>query len=404
MYKKWNTPGHFNLVFFSLIFTNISTFEHCRSYLVGSTNTGLLGSEELIRYFPNKRIRIHVCTWNVAETKTIPVNVDNLLLPKISEILFDMYVISTQETAFDRQEWSIKLQETLGPHFVMYCQAAHGTLNIVVFIRRDLIWFLSAPEESTVTTRMGPSSIKTKGAVAVSFILFGSPMVFINSHFKAHEGKHEDRVEDYKKIVTNLYFPKTVGQKQVKNNEPVDSTSLFDHVFWMGDLNSRMEIERSKIGGAMMSGELGLDQIEKLLEMDELKRIVSEQLAFKDFSEARIKFLPTYKFDIGTDNYDTSNKNRVPSYTDRILYRCKKKSTISCLHYDSVGTFMQSDHKPVYGVYEAELRPGLDDVMFSGGQFNRQIWIEGSSQAFINQLINHSFIQSFIQSINQSII
>lgn len=40
----------------------------------------------------------------------------------------------------------------------------------------------------------------------------------------------------------------------------------------------------------------------------------------KKFSEANILFLPTYKFDIGTEIYDTIKK-RVPSYTDRILYR-----------------------------------------------------------------------------------
>jgi hypothetical protein len=29
-------------------------------------------------------------------------------------------------------------------------------------------------------------------------------------------------------------------------------------------------------------------------------------LAFRFYSEARITFMPTYKYDIGTDTYDTS--------------------------------------------------------------------------------------------------
>ena len=49
-------------------------------------------------------------------------------------------------------------------------------------------------------------------------------------------------------------------------------------------------------------------------------------LAFQEFQEGRIKFKPTYKFDVGTDNYDSSNKLRIPSYTVSdtaiVLYVC----------------------------------------------------------------------------------
>lgn len=36
---------------------------------------------------------------------------------------------------------------------------------------------------------------------------------------------------------------------------------------------------------------------------------------FKGFQEPDIHFLPSYKFDIGKDSYDTSSKQRTPSYT-----------------------------------------------------------------------------------------
>ena len=42
---------------------------------------------------------------------------------------------------------------------------------------------VSVVEEATVTTRPGPSGIKTKGAVAACFHIFGSSFLFINSHF-----------------------------------------------------------------------------------------------------------------------------------------------------------------------------------------------------------------------------
>ena len=42
---------------------------------------------------------------------------------------------------------------------------------------------------------------------------------------------------------------------------------------------------------------------------------------FVGFREGPIHFAPTYKYDAGTHDYDTSEKQRVPSWTDRILYR-----------------------------------------------------------------------------------
>ncbi|RKP33211.1 hypothetical protein BJ085DRAFT_40324 [Dimargaris cristalligena] len=42
---------------------------------------------------------------------------------------------------------------------------------------------------------------------------------------------------------------------------------------------------------------------------------------FHQYYEAPITFSPTYKFDPGTNRYDTSEKRRTPSWTDRILIR-----------------------------------------------------------------------------------
>jgi len=67
-------------------------------------------------------------------------------------------------------------------------------------------------------------------------------------------------------------------------------------------------------------------------------------LVFQKFKEGPLEFDPTYKFDNGTSNYDTSEKNRTPSWTDRILFRGEG---IDLATYTSVPQICSSDHKPV---------------------------------------------------------
>ncbi len=47
---------------------------------------------------------------------------------------------------------------------------------------------------------------------------------------------------------------------------------------------------------------------------------------FRGFQEGPIRFAPTYKYDLFSDDYDTSEKMRTPAWTDRVLwYRRKYK-------------------------------------------------------------------------------
>lgn len=80
-------------------------------------------------------------------------------------------------------------------------------------------------------------------------------------------------------------------------------------------------------------------------------------------------FFKNFQYDPGTQNFDTSSKQRTPAYTDRILYKQKSSRRLSgqfenpplkCLVYDSVPSITSSDHKPVWGLFKAHLRPGLD--------------------------------------------
>ena len=73
-----------------------------------------------------------------------------------------------------------------------------------------------------------------------------------------------------------------------------------------------------------------------VLDFDQLNYLKNEGLVFRGFSEDKIKFPPTYKYDPGTNQFDTSSKKRVPSYTDRILYKHQSTTEVKSLHYGNV--------------------------------------------------------------------
>ena len=85
----------------------------------------------------------------------------------------------------------------------------------------------------------------------------------------------------------------------------------------------------------------------------------------KNFVEGELNFAPTYKYDVGTTDFDTSKKKRTPSYTDRILM-CRSNDLTDNLIEDKFegdnlragaptyynrreSTF--SDHRPVLATY-----------------------------------------------------
>ena len=73
---------------------------------------------------------------------------------------------------------------------------------------------------------------------------------------------------------------------------------------------------------------------------------------FQGYDEGPITFLPTYKYDNGTNRYDSSEKARIPAWTDRILF----KGTALRLKNYGRAELWTSDHRPVYAVFDATVR------------------------------------------------
>eukprot|EP00066_Takifugu_rubripes_P008784 XP_003975255.1 PREDICTED: 72 kDa inositol polyphosphate 5-phosphatase isoform X1 [Takifugu rubripes] len=356
-----------------------------RSFLEGSLlGTGaLLGAEELDRYFPDRSVGVYVATWNMQGEKALPTNLDDLLLPADCEVAQDFYIIGVQEGCPDRREWEIRLQETLGPHYILLYGASHGVLYLTVFVRRDFIWFCSEAEHATVTTRI-ISQIKTKGALGIAFTFFGTSFLFITSHFTSGDAKVYERILDYNKIVEALNLPKGLPDANPFHSRPSDVTTRFDQIFWFGDFNFRLSKARVDVD-AIISGIMGED-MGPLFEHDQLSNVMKDGSIFEGFQEAPIHFLPTYKFDIGCDIYDSTSKQRTPSYTDRILFKSRYVEDIKVIKYTSCSNIKTSDHRPVIGVFQVKIKPGRDDIPLCAGKFDRGLYLEGIRRRITREL------------------
>lgn len=72
-------------------------------------------------------------------------------------------------------------------------------------------------------------------------------------------------------------------------------------VIWLGDFNYRIGLANETARALVKRRDL-----QTLYENDQLNLQMVAGLAFPFYSEARITFMPTYRFDVGSDTYDSS--------------------------------------------------------------------------------------------------
>lgn len=119
-----------------------------RNFLQGRlAPNSLLGNAELEKVLPNRDLMIFVGSWNM-NGESPPKQMNDFVLPNGIEHLPDLIVFGTQESCSERFEWEVTLQETIGPSHVLLHSASLGTLLLAAFIRRDLIWYCSEPEDA----------------------------------------------------------------------------------------------------------------------------------------------------------------------------------------------------------------------------------------------------------------
>ncbi|KAJ4344445.1 Inositol-1,4,5-trisphosphate 5-phosphatase 1 [Didymosphaeria variabile] len=237
-----------------------------------------------------------------------------------------------------RQAWESAVRNCLNENAAKHGQEEYVLLrggqlvgaSLSVFVKAGSLKSIKNVEGSLKKTGMSGMA-GNKGAVAIRMEYANTSICFVTAHLAAGFANYEERNRDYKTISHGLRFQR--------------NRSIEDHdtVIWLGDFNYRIGLSNEKVQKLCHVGDF-----ETLYENDQLNLQMVAGLTFPYYSEARITFLPTYKYDIGTDTYDTSEKARIPAWCDRIL---RKGDNIRQINYDCA-PLRFSDHRPVYATFQ----------------------------------------------------
>ena len=187
------------------------------------------------------------------------------------------------------------------------------------------------------------------------FILDDSSLCFINCHLAAGQTQTVHRNNDVATILESAVLPteRDPSTRMDTFTGGGDGSMILDHEICVlnGDLNYRIDtMGRDTVVKAVHANDLT-----KLLERDQLlvSRKRNPGFRLRAFNESPITFAPTYKYDVGTDRYDSSEKNRSPAWCDRLLYRGVGR--IRQIDYRRHELRM-SDHRPVSGTFRMRIK------------------------------------------------
>ncbi|KAI8520793.1 Synaptojanin-1 [Branchiostoma belcheri] len=217
--------------------------------------------------------------WSVADEH--PVDIYAIGFEEMVELNAGNIVMTASTD--NQRAWASELQKTISRDHKYILVASDQLVGVClyVFIRPQLAPFVRDVAVDIVKTGLGGAA-GNKGAVAIRMLLFGTSMCFVCSHFAAGQSQVKERNADFMEIARGLSFP-------------MECKSLIAEENWG-----------------------------KLQTFDQLNITKQQGEAFKGFQEGQTNFAPTYKYDLFSDDYDTSEKCRCPAWTDRVLWRRRR--------------------------------------------------------------------------------
>ncbi|XP_031549964.1 synaptojanin-1-like [Actinia tenebrosa] len=215
-------------------------------------------------------------------------------------------IVSTSST--QRKEWGEELRRVISrdfPYVLVTCEQLVGVC-LYLFVRPHLVPYIRDVAVHAVKTGMGGSA-GNKGGVAIRMLLHATSLCFVCSHLAAGQSGVQDRNNDYQDIASRIAFP--MGR----------TIRSHDYVFWCGDFNYRIDQPIDDVKSFIKQ-----KNWDALIEGDQLIKQRNDHKVFRGYHEGKLNFAPTYKYDLFSDDYDTSEKMRIPAWTDRVLWRRRK--------------------------------------------------------------------------------
>jgi hypothetical protein len=194
-------------------------------------------------------LRVLFFTWNLFG-RNCPRSVKNLIGPKTMK--HHLVAFGTEECLRSigqsliyqsKREWEGRLSSELGHEYVKVGSHTLNAIHVIVFAHNSIVKLISDVESQDIATGLG-NVIGNKGAVAVAFKLKGNSFIFLNCHLESGQNANPARYEDLMRIENNMKLPKNF--RQTENNK-IKLTDRYDFVFWGGDFNYRINMQRHAV-------------------------------------------------------------------------------------------------------------------------------------------------------------
>jgi len=304
-------------------------------------------------YSRNEEIQIWVGTFNLnGRSNGVKEDLSAWLCPELNRLQLqpDLMAVGFQEIVelspqqimstdpIRRQAWEEAVRKTLNDkaknrsseEYILLRSGQLVGAALMIFVKSSALKNIKNVEGSVKKT--GMSGIAgNKGAVAIRMDYANTRICFVTAHLAAGFANYEERNRDFRTISHGLRFQR--------------NRSIEDHdtIIWLGDFNYRIGLSDEKARRLIQAGDL-----ETLYSNDQLNLQMVAGRTFPHYSEARITFMPSYKYNNGTDEYDTSEKARIPAWCDRVL---RKGSNLRQINY-TTAPLRFSDHRPVYATFQ----------------------------------------------------